>query len=305
MLNEVREYNLYLSQDRKCIPLRNETTKKNLTGIRRPLQVLARGFLELCKNNDVSPTQTIAGCKVFLYGWICGEAHKDLATLKLPKSVLDECERARENSFLRYAQKGQDADAAQALADAYTKKARSWYQSPYTPKNISRENTFNQCYFSYIIADAICLGDLREQCLVLNRSGDQFYGLSGTDADRKIALAIVAQYLQLQQVIGNVPNREFLPIVQGEIGNWVNVRSKKSGSNNSVAKSISEVKLAGTDTLLMEKVLMNCSIKIRVSSTWLTNLDAKLIPEEDVTEDLEKSHFVISDTTLLVTTRGK
>ncbi len=304
MLNEIKEYNLYLSSDRSEIPLRNETTKKNLTGIRRPLQVLARGFLELCEKNSISPEKTIAACKAFLYGWVCGEEHEDLSGLDLPNAVTSECKRAQKYSFLRYAQAGKSEKDARKLAEDYKTKARNWYCSPYTPGSISKENTFNQCYFSYIIADAIYLGRLQAQCLVLNKSGGQVYGLWGTDDDRKVALAVAAQYLQLRQVIGDVPNREFLPIVQAEIGNWVNVRPKKSGDANSVPKAIAQVKLDGTDTLLMDKIPMNCNVKIRISPAWLTDLGAKLIPEEEATEDIENDYFVIRDKTLLVTARG-
>lgn len=304
MLNEIREYNLYLSDDRAEIPLRNETTKKNLTGIRRPLQVLARGFLELCETSNISPEKTIKACKVFLYGWICGEEHEDLSGLGLPQKVLSECKRAQENSFLRYAQTVNTKKDPREPANEYKRKALEWYRSPYCPGNISKENTFNQCYFSYIIADAIFLGKLQEQCLVLNKSGGQIHGLDGTNEDRKVALAIAAQYLQLRQVIGNVPNREYIPIVQAEIGNWVNVRPKKSGDANSVPKAIAQVKLKGTDTLLMDKISMNCNVKIRISSQWLSDIGAALMPEKKVTDDIEKSCIVIRDETLLVTKRG-
>ena len=67
MLDERREYAAYLSGDLRRIPLRSRMFSENLAGIRRPLQVLARGFLEKAGESELPPEQAVAACKGLLF----------------------------------------------------------------------------------------------------------------------------------------------------------------------------------------------------------------------------------------------
>ena len=299
MLNERNEFRLYLCGDRTKMPLRNETTQESLTGIRRPLQVLARGFLEICENEGISAPQSFDACKAFLYGWICGEAHKDHQALALPQTLENECANARNSSFLFYAAEGKTQEEQEKLQNAYREKALEWYRPAYFSGKVTRENTFNQCYFSYIIADALFFGNLRNERLLVKNTYGLTYGLTGTDDDRKVALAMVSQYLQLRRHIPDTTNREYIPIVQGEIANWVNIRPKKNGDKSSVALAISRVRPEWAQELLMEKVTMNCNVKIRIHPGWLETLDVQLVPDSSITEAHKKAYYIFTDKQLM------
>ena len=306
MLNEILEYDNYLCGDLRRIPLQKRMLSEHLTGIRRPLQVLARGFLEKCLQNDLSPETAPLACKAFLYAWMTGQLQE--CTDSLPAPLREECQRAADNSFLRYASLVSAADQSELLI----KKAQECCKSPYAKKALSKENTFNQLYFDYIIADALYFGPLQAQCLALKDSASgKPYGLTGSDKDRKIALAVVGQYLQIRKRIGDHPQREFIPIVQGEIGNWVNVRSKSGGkakngtAQTSVAGTIAGIQVAATQEPLFEKQLLENNMKLRVASNWLAQQQVQLIPVSAAQEYRSQGFLVITDEDLLVTRRSK
>ena len=296
MLNELLEYSYYLGTDPQNIPLRPEPVKeKKLTGIRRPLQVLARGFLEICVWEKLPPATSVAACKVFLYAWVSGQAHEDYSRLSLPTRITEECQKALAYNLLSYARQISSNDLSQYLQQ----KADDWYSPAYSAKALTKKNNFNQLSFDCVIADAFYLGPLQNQRLALKETGRKPFNIGGSDKERKVALAVVAQYLQLQQRIGKDPNREFIPIVQGEISNWINVRAKSAGKNSNqlaVATAIANVTVSETNEPLFEKITMENNMKLRVSPLWLAQQEAQLIPESDVAAYRQRGYYICTDT---------
>lgn len=295
MLNEIKEYESYLSGDLQSIPLQKAMLRNNMSGIRRPLQVLARGFLEKCIKLGTPLKEAIPMCKAFLHTWICGQMPENVPFL--PPELMDELERAGLSSFLWYANTVSNADYTQEC----NQMAKDYARVPYSGKALPKRNTFNEIYFDTVIADSLYLGPLQNRCLLL-KSSQKGYGLNGNDKERKIALAVVSQYLQLKSRIGNEPHREFVPIVQGEIGNWVNVRAK-TGSGASVSGTLTSIKLSGTEELLFEKIPMDNTTRLRVSPQWLSENDVKLLNAEAAPKQLQPGYLLITDKELLVAKR--
>lgn len=323
MLNEYWEYNCYLSGEAKAMPLRKDSLHPEPTrnpkwgGMHRVLQVLARGFLEICSEESLPAADAVTACRLFLYTWVSGEAHEDLSKLSLTDRIMEELQRAKENSFLRYARQIGD----EKMAEQCPVQAKKWIENPYRPKAYSSaKNIFNKIYFDHIIADALYFGPLQARCLALKVRDSEdnseekktTLGIKGSDKERKIALAIVAKYLQLKDRIGEASNQSFIPIVQGEIANWVNVCSKKDGkkanekesSQMSVAKAIVRAKVGKTGRPLLEKIDMGNCMKICVDPEWLTDIaEVKLIPLDDAGKHEKAGYCVFDDDALLLNKR--
>ena len=254
----------------------------------------------------------MAACKCFLYGWVCGSPHEDLAGLKLPSSLAEECRWAADHGLMRYARQ----TGAKAMEEKCSQKAAEWYLGGYSPRPLGRQNSFNQYHFLYIIADALYLGPLKAQMLAV-KCGDATCGLSGKEGNRKIALAVAGQYLQSRGRIGDEPNREFVPIVQAEIGNWVNVRAKSGGTKaknadgtvgeaarqTSVPDAIADTRVTATGEPLFEKHSMDNCVKIRVNSRWLEACQVRLIPAEAAEQYRQDGFRVMDDRYLQVEER--
>lgn len=306
MLNEIQEFDHYLSGNRKELPLYNDTAKDNFTGIRRPLQVLARGFLEKCKGAGLPPLAAVAACKGFLYTWMTGEL-SDALPNDLPSQLLDICQLAAKNSFMQFVNHVSKTDRTEKVRE----KAKEAMQSPYYKAALSKKNDFNKIRFDYIIADAIYTGPLQAYYLALKDDkkdkADKPYGIGGSEKERKIALAVVAHYLQQRARIGNDPQREFIPTIQPEIGNWVHVRAQRSGNKRkdgsetpSVAGAIAAVTVSKTGEPLLEKISSGNNTKVRVNTDWLLEYRVQLIPEDKVDAYREQGFCIITDAELLL-----
>ena len=280
MLNEILEFDCYLSGVRKDIPILNDAAKENLSGIRRPLQVLARGFLSKCADAGLPPSQGITACRVFLYTWMAGQLPETIP-VALPASLRSLFRQAETNSFLQFANRVSNSDPT----DNIRKKAKYALRAPYHKGQVSSKNNFNQVCFDCIIADALFAGELQNCCLSLKQGEKNSFGLSGSDKERKIALAVVSHYLQQRARIRNDPTQTFVPVVQPEIGGWVNVRPQRSGAilkdgteAPSVAGAIANVTVSATGQPLFEKISMDNSAKVRVNPRWLEAQDVQLLP---------------------------
>lgn len=300
MLNEKLEFEYYLSGNRKEIPLYNDTAKKNFTGIRRPLQVLARGFLEKCSEAGLPPTKALAVCKGFLYTWMAGELDGRLPE-DLPLPLRELCLKAAENSFLQFVNLVNKTDQTAHVRN----KAKAYMRSPYSKADLSKESNFNEIHFDYIIADALYAGPLQTCCLALKTDGnDNTLGIGGSEKERKIALAVVVHNLQQRARIGSDPQRTFIPLIQPEIGNWVNVRAKKGNKGQvSVANAIASVTVGKTNEPLFEKRTLDSSVKIRVSPDWLSQFDVQLIPIENEAPYRAEGYRIFHDADLLLKPR--
>lgn len=303
MLNEKLEFECYLSGNRKDIPLYNDTAKDNFSGIRRPLQVLARGFLEKCSEAGLPPTKAITACKSFLYIWMVGESDVNLpADLPLPQREL--CLKAAENSFLQFANQVNTADQTEKVRN----KAKHYMYSPFSKTDLTKKSNFNEIKFDYIIADALYAGPLQNCCLALKTGNhDKTLGIVGNEKNRKIALAVVGYILQHRARIGSDPQRTFIPVIQPEIGNWVHTRAQKSSSNSegaiSVAGAIESVSVSETGEPLFEKISGENYVKIRANPDWLSRFDVQLIPAEKEDQYLNQGYRVFHDPDLLVKRR--
>ena len=192
---------------------------------------------------------------------------------------------------------------------------QDFLSAPYTPKDLPAGNSFNKIYLDCIIADAISEGMLKDQALALRlpeADGDRVtYGIGGSESFRRVALALVAYYLQSRQYYP-APAPAFVPVVQLEVGNWINVRTIKNGTQLTVAYTIESATMDTKDEALLahiaenkgddrlfQHITLSNGKKFSVSQNWLDTYAVTLIDAAQADAYRQQGYHIFTDTHLI------
>ncbi len=276
MLNEKREFDLYLTSGYGGIVF-NDTLKDSLSGIRHLFTVLARGFLEVCRENGITEKgERHALTTAFLKTWALGTWEADQT---LPAALHRLFERAAAASLSRYLADNQ-------LPIPVKDRLKDWEGSLFeTSKNNSIKENLNAVRFKCIVADALIQGPLKNEKLVLRDSASEGFGLQGdfTQRHTEQLLSIVALYLQSKPSdcvsvvlpLANLSHYLHKPTNKG-----------KDSPYQSVSSFINKAGYAYEGRLLFHLThpTNGCS-KLAVDAKWLTDWDVHLIPADAAIPD--------------------
>lgn len=313
MLDENLEYLLYLSADTDDAPLRSESMESG-TGLRRPLRILARGFLDKCETYSLNLEQQIRYCKQFLDIWLTGEAPKDLDIPEAYEDLRADLEMAKSCNLPYHAKKllldtkiknGKYSreDVENAVEETVSKlleKVKFFQKPPYYASDAFANNDFNQIRLDQIISDALIRKPLRKHLFVFQNGDHCGLASDGQEHLIRVTLGTICFYLQAQDEAQTHIPQSFVPITQQEIANWLDTYAKNKGEDKNgkwkecVSKAMSVPKLAN-GIPLFHRIILECGVKVRVNSDWLKAHDAKLITEKQIAEYLEKGYTILDD----------
>lgn len=287
MLNEKQEWNLYLTQGYGNL-LRDDNLKEALSGIRRPMTVLARGFLTACHNLGITNIAQAERYTIdFLISWLLGTPPCDDT---YPEPLRTLCDRAAAASLSKHLLRNN----IQPDTSYITGRVEDWKKSLFETDHSHQSNTLNQINFKCIVADALLQGPLKNEILLLRKKQHNF-GLDGNfnEHHREFLLSIVACFLQYCPADCN---SVVLPLA--ELSNYMNKPRNKGTCKTykSVSPFIDRGGYTYKDRLLLIKDLLaqNCT-KLTVNSQWLTDMDVHLAPADT---PVPKGYIAYNDDTL-------
>ncbi|MBQ1186705.1 MAG: hypothetical protein IIX54_03350 [Clostridia bacterium] len=282
MLNEKKEYELYLTEGYGKLITR-ENIKNGLAGLRHILTVLTRGFLELLDSEGITSTeQKDTLCQEFLFCWLTEEyTLPKYATIKMKK----EFSKAKEASLLKHIVAneikvdgfgGADADT---VKKGLNKKVNSWKSSMFFSLS---ENSVNEIKFRAIIADALLLGPLTDQKIVI-RNDIPFYAI---ECERKhIAyidtfLAIVGESLKRVR-----PGMTGAVVKMCELANYIDKPANHKNARSAELYSVDGF-FAGHltykgEAILRKEVVTGGVVKVFFNQNWLADLGVRLAPASE------------------------
>jgi len=305
MLNEIEEYQLYLSKFIKKIPLfYKKNIEDGLSGIDRPLSVLARGFLSKCNSEGLDKTKSIRCCILFLCYWY-GYTLIDSETFDfdIPEEITKEIQKAN-NWLPRYLEEMYNNDEKskkifnREIKQKLVEKQQTFLDLAY-PSEPSKINTSNTIRCYGVIANALLEECLKNQVMVI-KSEDYACGLNlaTTKKDKpdemifttlrsdslKNAQSLIAMCMQRKLI-----DKDYSNITKAEISNYM--RNKKDNISALQKKLCFEKK-----PLITQKLVGRNSVAMKVNSKWIKNLDVKIVDYSEIGEyEKEKYRIFIDD----------
>ncbi len=314
MLDEKLEYSLYLTKGYGGIIYKN-TIKDSLKGIRAILTVLARGFLEDCRDERIESIErkhryTVAFLKIWLLGdgislLKDNDPQNDLSEIEKYPLLKERCELAKNACLLSYMEEKGIKTGSKSNADYLRSRIKQW-DSPVFPSQDkenekkrpeSSKSTLNAIRFKCIVADALEQGPLKKNVMLIRYSSEWGYGISGLDArsyvDResrmRTLLGIVAIYL-----LNKPQNCKSANVTIAQISNYLGKPCNEGLESiyKSVATFIDYGGFAYNNTpLFVKEELANSCTKLTVNAEWLQRFDVHL-----ASADLSKeSGYVVYD----------
>ena len=295
MLNEKQEYRLYLTADYGDL-LRRDNLTDCLSGLRPVLTVLARGFLENCRESGVrDPADLHRYTIAFLKVWLLGEAVSQLedgtdealreaATRPL---LAEKLQAAADACLLRHLDEQEvRIKSGKFVANDHSLRLRfllnkihSWSDSLFYSYN---EQSLNAIYFKAIVADALYQGPLTDLVLQLREGDEPFFGLQGNFGYSRhlCLLGIVALYLQRKPSFC-----QSTPIVMAHFSNYLKkpTRSKdKSERYKSVSALLQQAdyRYDGRPLFSLHHLTPSC-VKLAVNADWLRHYDLRLVSPDE------------------------
>ncbi len=277
MLNEKQEFDLYLTAGYGN-NVHYATLKDGFKGIRHIFTVLARGFLNVCRENGITEKNTLHTLTIaFLQTWVTGTCDVDTT---LPAALRHLFERAAAASLSRYLA---DHDSKLNVNDGISK-----WEKPLFEKQDGNfvEGNLNAIRFQCIVADALLQDPLKNEKLVLRYQEGTTFGLGGDfeDNHKEQLLAIVALYLQSKP---SDCGSAALPLAN--ISHYLGKPTSK-GVSDSVYKSVSTfINKAGytyeeRPLFRSTRPSKNCT-KLEVDAKWLADWDVHLAPADAAVPD--------------------
>ena len=277
MLNEKQEFDLYLTAGYGN-NVHYDTLKDGFKGIRRIFTVLARGFLNVCRENGITEKTTLHTLTIaFLKTWVTGTCDVDTT---LPAALRHLFERAAAASLSRYLA---DNDRTLDVNDGISKWEKPLFEK--TSNNFV-EGNLNAIRFLCIVADALLQDPLKNEKLVLRYQEGTTFGLQGdfTEHHTEQLLSIVALYLQRRPTdCVSV----LLPLA--DVSHYVGKPTNK-GAGSSVYQSISPFinkagyAYEGRPLFCSTQPAKNCN-KLEVDAKWLADWDVHLAPADAAVPD--------------------
>jgi len=287
MLNEIKEYSLYLTKGYGKL-IYNPNLSDKLKGIRAVLTLLARGFLDDCYNDGVDSLETQHWYTVaFLQTWLIGERVTELSDERINNALNEirayptlqqKLDLAKEANLLDYMIaeniKIKD-DKSGSLEDYLKSRIMAWSSSMFYS---SSKQSLNAVYFKSIIADALELGPLTDNVLVYRKkliadfgSKDKYFR-----SHMVMLLGVTAVYLQKKN-----STQKSVPISLAQISNYLGKPCNKDSSK--VFTSISPfIDYSGYTFLgrpiLVKRIMANSCTKLTVDEFWLEHYGIRLVP---------------------------
>jgi hypothetical protein len=286
MLNEKQEFDLYLTAGYGN-NVHYATLKDGFKGIRHIFTVLARGFLNVCRENGITKKNTLHTLTIaFLQTWVTGTCDVDTT---LPVALRHLFERAAAASLSRYlADNGSKLDVDDGISKLDVDDGISKWGKPLFEKKSKKfvEGNLNTIRFQCIVADALLQGPLKNEKLVLRYQEGTTFGLGGDfeNNHKEQLLAIVALYLQSKP---SDCGSAALPLAN--ISHYLGKPTNK-GVSDSVYKSVSTfINKAGytyeeRPLFRSTQPAKNCN-KLEVDAKWLADWDVHLAPADAAVPD--------------------
>lgn len=304
MLDEFREYDIYLDLDRISKLFRNDNLKDSLSGLRRPLLILARGFLSLCQKEQQTLSQSVSFCKTFLWAWLGGEVEEPLP--EMPGAIRREIDRAADNSFAKYIEQMSTTtsfskETLAKMGERLLWKQRDFRYSPFSAYALEHENDAKRIYGDQILADAMVKGPLRKRYLAI-ADLKKASGVCGDDKQWQLCRAMICWYLQERSEA-----QQYAVIAMSEISNWIDTPATSKGfaRDGKPRPSLSGIFTKATPQyqgapLLCKYNLMSNTVKLTVNSRWLEDYQVRLITEEQLEEYAQKGFAIYTDSLMPV-----
>lgn len=323
MLDEKLEYRSYLSSDTDVAPLRVDSVETG-NGLRRPLRILARGFLDNCEELGLELEPRIRYCKQFLETWLTGEIPEGFAMPETHQALWADVQLAKTYSLLFHAKnllrdmkiknsKNTQAEVEQAVDESIKKlqeKVEDYRLPPYLQNDSFSYHDFNQIRLEQVISDALIRKPLRNQCFVFRKSIQCGLAQDGQEHLLRVALGIICFYLQTKDETPTSQPQAYVPVAQQEIANWLDTYAKSKGCDakgkwkECVSKAMSVPKLTDGEPLF-DRIVLESGVKVRVNPLWLDLHNARLITEEQIAEYQEKGYEILDDSVLRIASKDK
>lgn len=304
MLNEKLEYELYLEGNVTAELLRYDALADSLSGIRRPLTILTRGMIDLCREEGISFPETERCGKLLMRLWLGSQE-----TIDAPEVLQRPLRMAKENNLHRYLDnllsirggKKPKPESVEKIHGKIRAKLADLSDSVFTSseKSQNHANDYNRITEDSIFADALLAGPLQERylafrCKEQDEPGDISFRHIRAQNNVDIALAMIGFYLQHK-----AQDQEYIPVTYVEIANWVGCPCKKKTSkkeeenpkkNTKPGKAERNIKDVRDNTQyfcyggqpLFEEYQFDNTNKLRVNPRWILDHEAKLITPEQV-----------------------
>ncbi len=307
MLNEFSEYDIYLDLNEMSNLFRPENLRDALSGLHRPLLILARGFLGLCQKEDMNLSQSVSFCKTFLMVWLGGEVTE--CSSGMPEAVCREIGRAANNSFARYIEQMRTTTAISEeviskILERLLWKRNDFLHSPFSVYALNHENDAHRIYSDQILADAMVKGPLKRRYLAISDLRNAS-AVCANDTQWKLCRAMICWYLQERS-----ETQQYVVVTMSEISNWIDTpaTSKGRGRNGKLRPCLTGVFTESPpyyngNPLLYKSKLMGNTVKLMVDPQWLEDYQVCLITKDQIRDYAEKG-FTIYDDSLLSKDKG-
>ena len=289
MLNEKKEYELYLTEGYDGL-IRRANLADSLNGIRSVLTLLSRGFIDCLRDAEISDMEiigryTTAFLKVWLVGKVAANEQETLVEMEKIPLLCKQVEKADTANLHKYMnkenitikkkgskQKDTDSDRLYYLLG----KIKGWSLSMF----YEDKNSLNAMRFKSIIADALYMGSLKNEVLLVKR-GAKNHGLLGNfEYDRMWSvMGIVAAWLQQKPV----ENKSGV-VVTAQLSNYLGKRAyskDKTEKYDSINALIERAGYTynGNPLFILEEVTRSCN-KLWVDEGWLYDYRVHLAPAD-------------------------
>ena len=300
MLNERKEYAYYLNTGKTARLLRCDNLTDGLSGLRRPLTILARGFLSLCEKKELTMTDTLFCTRTFLNAWLGG----DVSGIRedLPSSIREEIQKASDNSLPKCVETFRTTtrlqpEKIQQLLERIESKRLDLGRTMFSSYAISRNNDKNRIFGDQVIADALLSGPLKQLYFAVFDPNQTAFAMFPNATDSRIGRAIICWYLQERDV-----RQQYAIITFSEISNWIDTSANSKGYNaDGIPKPcISRVRnnpsLRYRDQpLFRSHTLMNNTAKLMVEPQWLADYKACLLHADEISKYQDMGYTVFQD----------
>lgn len=283
MLNEIKEYSIYLSEG-YCGLIRRDNINDGFKGLRYVLTLLARGFLDDCyKEGIVGINEQHRYTESFLKVWLVGELVselkdgesvisnvQELSKYPVLKNRLQRAKKANLLSYMDSLNNNSRSNKAKLFA-----RIREWSKPIF---ECDDKQSLNAIYFRNMIADALDQGSLTHNVLVFHSrlKNDYVSGKRSSEDHFNILLGIVSVYLQ-----SRTENVESVPIVIAQLSNYLGKRCNKDSNDvyGSISPFIAKSGYSYEGKPILVKRMVGSSItKLTVNSDWLREYDIHLVP---------------------------
>lgn len=294
MLNEIREYELYLEKDYGGL-YKRDNAKNNLSGLRAILTCLARGFLDLLSRLNVTDwSQKDSLTQEFLICWLMGEY---TPCEDLNDEIVAEFKKAKKCCLLNYIVNNDikikclPDSSRKTVSNFLESKVTSWKKSMFFA---TKENSVNEIYFKGIIADALQKGPLKNSVMIIKQNEENF-GITTTEEglkNIKNLFAVIAICLQ------NLPSGQKSAVIKmahlsNALNKPTNVKKKRDSLLSAVTGYVdSDIYTYNGKPIVSKTEIVGGVVKLILNKEWLKDYDVKLI---DFNDSIDCGYEIFTD----------